>query len=262
MRPKRRVRFALPLSLLLVACSSKPKPEPVSPLVADLVDYRAGLSMLKEGRADEALQLLRRARSVNPQDANVPNAIGLVFLYKKDYQAAIDAFDEALKLDPRFAEAFNNRGVTLMEAGRLDEAEKDFRAVLDGPASPEKPNARLNMGLVFGRRGKWPEAEQQFTLAIADAPGNLKAFRERGVARLNMEDFSGALEDFLKVLKDEPRDAVSNYNAALCLLTQGRRDLAVRYMQRAVSADPESEEGRKASRFLDNEQRAQRERNP
>ncbi|HEX7528046.1 MAG TPA: tetratricopeptide repeat protein, partial [Thermoanaerobaculia bacterium] len=92
-----------------------------------------------------------------------------------------------------------------------------------------------------------------FSLALADAPDNDRALRERGLARVKLDDFKGALEDFLSVLKNEPRDPVANYQAAVCLLSNGRRDLAARYMQRTVSAAPESDEGRRARRFLANE---------
>jgi Flp pilus assembly protein TadD len=204
--------------------------------------------MLREGRADEAIAILVRARTSSPRDPHVPNALGLALLYKKDYPGAVRAFSEALHLDNGFVEARNNRGVAQMEAGRFADAETDFQEVLDGPATPEKANAHYNLG-----REAWRDAEREFSLALADVPDNDRAFRERGLARMKLDDFKGALEDFLTVLKNEPRDPVANYQAAVCLLSSGRRDLAARYMQRTVSAAPESDEGRRARRFLANE---------
>jgi tetratricopeptide (TPR) repeat protein len=140
-----------------------------------------------------------------------------------------------------------------MEAGRFADAETDFQDVLDGPATPEKANAHYNLGLLHRRREAWRDAVREFSLALADVPDNDRAFRERGLARMKLDDLKGALEDFLTVLKNEPRDPVANYQAAVCLLSSGRRDLAARYMQRTVSAAPESDEGRRARRFLANE---------
>lgn len=209
--------------------------------------------MLREGRTDEAISLLLRARASSPRDPNVPNALGLALLYKKDYPDAIKAFSDALKLDEKFIEAHNNRGVAWMESGHYDDAETDFQAVLDAPPSPEKANAHYNLGLLYKRRELWRDAEREFSLALSDKPDNDRALRERGLARMKLDDQKGALEDFLAVLKNEPRDAVANYQAAVCLLATGRRDLAARYMQRTVSAAPESEEGKRAVRFLANE---------
>jgi tetratricopeptide (TPR) repeat protein len=257
---RRNVRPACAAAAVLFAlvaglggCGSASAPPKENPGLADLVDYRAGLSMLREGRADEAIQILLRARTSSPRDPHVPNALGLALLYKKDYPDALKAFSDALSLDATFVEARNNRGVAHMEAGHFDDAELDFQAVLDGPPSPEKANAHYNLGLLYRRREAWRDAEREFSLTLAETPDNDRAFRERGLARMKLDKLDGALEDFLSVLKNEPQDPVSNYQAALCLLSSGRRDLAIRYMQRTVNAAPESDEGRRARRFLANE---------
>jgi lipoprotein NlpI len=70
---------------------------------------------------------------------------------------------------------------------------------------------------------------------------------------MKLENFRGALEDFLLILREDPKDPVANYNAALCLLTTERRDLAVRYMERTVQSAPDSDEAKKARRFLGGE---------
>jgi tetratricopeptide (TPR) repeat protein len=256
---RRRAAAVLAAALLAWGCGAKTeKPPAENPVLADLVDYRTGLQMLREGRADEAIAILARARASNPRDPNVSNALGLALLYKKDYPGAEKSFTEALKINPDFLEARNNRGVAEIEMNRLDDAERDFQAVLDGPQSPERANAHFNLGLVYKRKAQWVDSEREFSLALADNPRMLRATKERGVVRVQLENFHEALPDFLAVLKEDPKDAVSNYNAALCLLAVGRRDLALRYMERAA-ADPESEEGRKARRFLDAEQRSVRE---
>ena len=114
-------------------------------------------------------------------------------------------------------------------------------------------NARFNLGLLRSRQLRWSEAERELTTVLVEDPGYLKAARERGLARMKLEDFKGALEDFLLVLREDPKDPVSNYNAALCLLTTDRRDLAVRYMERTVESAPDSDEAKKARRFLGGE---------
>ncbi|HTS03923.1 MAG TPA: tetratricopeptide repeat protein [Thermoanaerobaculia bacterium] len=234
---------------------SMASPPKENPILADLVDYRTGLSMLREGRADEAIQLLVAARKSSPRDPHVPNALGLALLYKNDYPNAVRAFSDALSLDATFVEARNNRGVAWLQAGRYDDAEADFQAVLDGPPTTEKVNAHYNLGLLYEKRERYRDAEREFSLAIADAPDDIQAFRARGRVRMKLDQSAGALEDVLVVLKTEDKDAVANYQAAICLLGSGRRDLAGKFMQRAAAAAPESEEGRKAKRWLENEPR-------
>ena len=47
--------------------------------------------------------------------------------------------------------------------------------------------------------------------------------------------------------------ALESNTSSRRLLTTGRRDLALRYMERVASVAPDSEEGKKARRFLDAE---------
>ncbi len=257
MSPRSRSGGLAILVLLFTACNSTPNPAnqgPTNPVLQDLLDYRNGVAMIQDGRIDEALVLLRRARVVNPLEPGIPNALGLALLYKRDFPAAIAMFNEALRLDSNYVEALNNRGVAYMETSKLDEAEKDFRSVTGALApAAEKRSAYYNLGMIYNRRQQWVEAEAEFTFAIREDGRHLAAYRERGIARANRETFGAALEDFLFVLREEPKDIVANYQAALCLLAQGRRDLASRYIERAAASGPESEEGKRAKRFLANE---------
>jgi tetratricopeptide (TPR) repeat protein len=253
----RRLTILVFTAILLAAgCSPRmQKAPPENPVLADLVDYRTGLAMLREGRADEAIAILLRSRQSSPRDPNVHNALGLALLYKKDFPTAEKAFTDALKLKPDFVEARNNRGVTYLEMNRLDDAERDFLAVLDIAPSSERANAYFNLGLLYKKKSQWIDAERQLSLAIADNPRMIQAIRERGLVRVRLENFRDGLEDFLSVLKEDSQDVASNYNAALCLLAVGRRDLALKYMERAVTAGPDTDDGRRARRFLDAEQR-------
>ncbi len=254
---RRHLAAALLAVLALQGCKSALEADAASrepsALTADLVDYRNGLAMLREGRVDEAIQQLSQARAAYPRNADVANALGLALLYKRDYANSTKLFTEALGLNPNLVEAQNNRGVAAMEAGRLEDAEKDFETVLARPKTAEHVNARFNLGLLRARQLRWADAERELTTVLADDAGYVKAARERGLARMKLEDFRGALEDFLLVLREDPKDPLANYQAALCLLTTDRRDLAVRYMERTVQAAPESDEAKKARRFLGGE---------
>ena len=49
----------------------------------------------------------------------------------QQYKAAIADYDEAIRLKPDLAEAYNNRGLAKKELGLTDEARKDFETALE-----------------------------------------------------------------------------------------------------------------------------------
>jgi tetratricopeptide (TPR) repeat protein len=47
------------------------------------------------------------------------------------YEEAIEAYNEAIKIDPQFAFAWNNKGLALSSLGRYEEAEQCFQRAIE-----------------------------------------------------------------------------------------------------------------------------------
>ncbi len=84
------------------------------------------------------------------------------------WQDPVTLWREATLCNPRNARAFNNLGRHLMDAGRLDEAEK---ALVQARAlNPFRPNIHYNLGMIYGRTQRFQEAVQAFSTALALDP--------------------------------------------------------------------------------------------
>ena len=66
-----------------------------------------------EGRFDDAVDLLNRARSLTPKDANILNSLGICLRALGQTYPALEAYGAALKIDPGMAAAHYNRGALL-----------------------------------------------------------------------------------------------------------------------------------------------------
>ena len=100
-------------------------------------------------RAAEALDLLSRARELDPRDPEVAAAIGKVLLDERQPDAALTEFGRALALDPRNAVNLNNRGVALAEIGQTEAARLDFERAL--AIDPDLAEARENLSKLPAR---------------------------------------------------------------------------------------------------------------
>lgn len=65
----------------------------------------------------EALQRIVSARKHSPQNAIICYNQAYLLLQQGDFQKAIDAFSDAIRLDPNFGEAYYNRALTLLFVG-------------------------------------------------------------------------------------------------------------------------------------------------
>ncbi len=105
--------------------------------VADDPDYATGWACLalarslQPDRRDAALDAARRGCELGANDTRTWHALGVVQVRRGDLPAALDAFEEALKLEPRNPEVFRDRGYALAEAGRAPEALLDLALARD-----------------------------------------------------------------------------------------------------------------------------------
>jgi len=87
------------------------------------------LALKRLDRVDEALSAARQAVAGSPQSADAHNRLGEILQAANRFDEALEAFDRAAALPGLAAEsALVNRGMLLMEIGRMDEA----RAAFDG----------------------------------------------------------------------------------------------------------------------------------
>ncbi len=71
---------------------------------------------------------------------------------KKDYDAAIIAFSEAIRLNPRNAEAYCNRGVVYCDRGEHDRAIADCTEAIQ--LDSKYPDGYYERGVAYGCKGE------------------------------------------------------------------------------------------------------------
>jgi tetratricopeptide (TPR) repeat protein len=118
-----------------------------------------------------------------------PGERGLAAYREGRYAAALEGFDEAVRLDPSSAAAYSNLGATRLRLGDVTGALADFnRAVSLAPNDPELYYNRGNALVVSGDLGL---AIADFTRAIQLDPQYARAYYNRGTARLLAGDPGG-----------------------------------------------------------------------
>jgi Flp pilus assembly protein TadD len=79
------------------------------------------------GQLDEAVQELREATKLDPENSDLHRELGITFLLNKDWKRARVEMLEAIRHDPTDADAHNGLGYALEKLGELDLALKEYR---------------------------------------------------------------------------------------------------------------------------------------
>jgi tetratricopeptide (TPR) repeat protein len=95
-------------------------------------------------------------------------------LEDSDPGGAIAAYQKAIAIDPGHADAHVNLGRLLHDAGKLDDAERHYRAGLK--AQPDDVTAAFNLGVALEDLGRLEEAVGAFQRAVKSDPGLADAY--------------------------------------------------------------------------------------
>ena len=74
----------------------------------------------------------------------------------------------------------------LLQEGKLADAEKAFRALLD--RYPDEPSLHGGLGMVYSRMKRYAEAVHEFERVLELKPGDLRAYNDLGVTYLRLDN--------------------------------------------------------------------------
>jgi tetratricopeptide (TPR) repeat protein len=116
------------------------------------------------------------------------------FSVTKDYAHAILDYDQAIRLNPEYAEAYNNRGYAHFWNGNATHALADYSRAIE--LRPNYANAYNNRGVAYMASGHSDQAISDFDYALELQPDFPQAYINRGNAYLRLGRFGLAFADF------------------------------------------------------------------
>ena len=165
--------------------------------------HAVGQALAEQGRMDRAILAFQRALSIR-EEAMTYNNLGNAYGVKGSFEQAVAAYRKAVNLNPQYAEAWMNLGVTAIRAGEPAVAAEGFRqaAIL----LPEDKEARFNLGVALEKSDKPDEAAKAYRRSAA--LGDAKAFFNLGAVlqtRGRSVDAVAAYEAFVKQWRGDPK---------------------------------------------------------
>ncbi|MEM6998680.1 MAG: type IV pilus biogenesis/stability protein PilW [Pseudomonadota bacterium] len=146
-----------------------------------------GVAYLKEGRHEEALEKLNRARKADPEYSPIYNVLGLLYQKLEDSKKAEGYFKKALSINSNDSSTLNNYGNFLCQQDRIEEAEQTFLKAASNPLYETPEIAITNIGICLYSKQRKEEAKDYFAQALQLNP-------QVAPALIKMCEF--ALDDF------------------------------------------------------------------
>ncbi len=149
----------------------------------------------------------------------------------KRYEEAIAAYDQAIRLNPNYALAYNNKGIALKNLKRHEEAiaASDQAIRIDPSYAP----AYHNKGNALADLKRYEEAIAAYDQAIRLNPNYALAYNNKGNALYELKRYEEAIGAYEQAIRLDPNYAVAYNNKGVALDQLGRKREAQQAYERA-----------------------------
>ena len=145
---------------------------------------------------DEAMAHLREALRLNPRDADAHNNMGGALQRLGRYDEAIAEHGEAARLNPLLVQARYNLGVCRQALGQLDAARADYEAAIH--LQPGFAPPHHNLGTVLQQMGLLDRATSEIETAIRLEPTSDAAYVSLGGVQLQGGHVEAAIAQYAR----------------------------------------------------------------
>ena len=191
------------------------------------------------GKMDLALEQLDRAVELEPGLAHLYRLRARLRLERNESPLALADFDQAIEREntrsPYQVDDHVERGRLLLTGGKYAEALSSFNAALS-LQTDHSQGQRLRAETLF-RLGRFDEVIKAFDHYLEAGKPQESVYRGRGLARAELGQYPGAIDDFTKALELHPTSAVQAYRGWTHLVVDAPK-LALRDFELAVELDP------------------------
>jgi serine/threonine protein kinase/tetratricopeptide (TPR) repeat protein len=202
---------------LTVAEALDPQPPPTLYAIRSLC-YRS------LGDPERAASDRERAANTPPISSRDFALKGASLIAEGDLEAAEEALDRAVQIDPSSFWAWFVLGECHFKRGRFELAAGDYSASI-GHAHDAFVWPYLNRGLAYANAGYFAKAISSYDQALAQDPRFFEAYFNRALAYIAINDLAHAERDVKRAMELRPHSLNNNLLATLgqILIMQGRR---------------------------------------
>jgi Flp pilus assembly protein TadD len=195
--------------------------------------FDAAVQLSDKKQYDAAIPAWQKAVSLDPDDPRAHNNLGIALAGAGQISDAVAEYRKSLELNGNSSQAENNLGSALAQQGNLEEARQHFENALR--INPDNASAEVNLGNALSAAGgHTSEAIELLQAGVEKLPTSPDGQNGLGIALAHAGDLAGATEHLQKAAALAPQDAGYHYNLGRVLAARGLFAEALRQFSEAA----------------------------
>jgi Flp pilus assembly protein TadD len=183
--------------------------------------FDAAVQLSDKKQYDAAVAAWQKAVALDTDDSRAHNNLGIALAGAGKMSGAVEEYRKSLTLNAHSSQTENNLGSALAEEGNLEEARQHFETALG--INPDNASAEVNLGNALSAEGgHTQEAIELLTKGLETAPNSPEGQNGLGVALAHEGNLAEATPHLLKAVELAPQDAGYRYNLGRVLAAQSR----------------------------------------
>lgn len=160
-------------------------------------------------------------------------------LYSGNSEQAVQMLRRALSLEPNVARYHGLMAMALSNLKRYRAAEHEAKLALQ--IAPEDLTAQIALGTVYHALGRYQQALQAFRQCVRQDPQNAPLWASVGAVNLSLERYEEAEQAARRALQLDPENRIALGVLAESLRARGRHEEAEELALQGLARDPEDE---------------------
>jgi protein O-GlcNAc transferase len=191
------------------------------------------VALYSQGQLQEALDAIDTLIKDYPNEPLLYNISGVCYKALNQLGVAVKCYEQALVINPDYAEAHNNLGNTFKEVGQLGDSVKCFEQAL--AIKPDYAEAYYNLANTLKELDQLGAAIRIYEKALAINPNNAEAHSNLGLTFHELDQFDAAVKSYEQALLINPDFAAAHNNLGLTFKELGQLDAAVKSYEQALA---------------------------
>ncbi len=195
-----------------------------------------GLFHLNSGQINMAENKLLKAIKKKPYLKEALNGLGIVYMYKREFDKSIKYFKKVLNIDHAFIDAYNSLGLIYTELNKYDLAKENLliAANSDDYSTPE--NSFVNLAMLEIKHNKLKSAMRYIEKGIHKNRGFAPLYNLQGIIFENQKNYKKALYSYKKALSLLAEDDITILiNIGRVYSKMGEKNQALDFLEKALS---------------------------
>ncbi len=197
-----------------------------------------GIELYEAKNYEAAINTFNEILAIDPNNFIVYNARGNVYVALGDYEKAINDFSRTSEIEQNFPHAYYNRGRVYYMLEKYDEALTDFQKSIELAPAEFGYRANGNIGLIYHKQGQYDKALEAYNESMSYDDSKADVFYLRGETYTALEEYQNAIADYRAAIERFSRYDKAYQSLGYAYYKTGQFDQAMEALNQALEITP------------------------